>query len=447
MNTVLVTHSLVGTSFIAKPSSNQFLLDSVLDKAFFYHEPDGVRPDPLRGGRMTVVKGRRIALFCRVNKTLPFGLAKDAIQLLQKNGYEVKVHNKVKRVDTTPTGNKFVYKGKLTPRKYQEEAAQAALNKRYGIICAPCGAGKTLIAARIIKLAQAKVSLLITDGAKLVTQTAEQLAAFFPDAEIVQWGDSKQQMPKNHSKNCIIVSTYQSFQRNRNVELVGQIQVVIADECHRIASDYFSLVATIVDSPQVRVGLTATDQRDNEDTILLKAYLGETLYKIDGSTLVENGFTCPAHIKTIDLEQMKEDELKNMLAKRKTIIVCNTIADTKKLHAAFPFVDRLDAQTRKKLQKERLDLFRQQKHDALIVTGFINTGVDIPDIDTVVIFRPHKSTVKAEQTCGRAQRKPNEGKEFCEVYYNVSTSKERSTLRWLKANLFNVKGHFVVREK
>ncbi len=437
MATALLTYTPQYVKVQLEPASEQWKVERLIRNHFFYNEPDAYF-----NGKWQ--RGKRVELFSTLNKTLPFGLAKPLINLLKENGYLVKINNQVKQIECINHNEGVTHAPKYQPRHYQEAAIQLGIDSRYGVIEVPCGGGKTLIAEYIIARAKANISVLVTDGASLTDQTYEYIKSVFPDHNVYKWGDGSRNNKIDTRKPCIIISTYHSLDRLLTDEIAEQVSCVVVDECHRIAADMFSMVSKRIPKPHIRIGLSATPERDNEDTILVQGYLGECIYRIDAEELIKDGFLARPHIDTIQLAFMTEDELKAFLKGRKCLIVTERVATVEKFREQFPFIDALTGTTAKKQFKERLQQFKDAKEDVLVCTRVLDTGIDIPDIDTVILYDIFKSSVKAEQTLGRATR-PFEGKTHCECYIDVSNTKSRNVYRALKQTLFAKRTHILVK--
>lgn len=436
--TALLTYTPQYVKISVNPSNEQWKVERLIKNNFFY-----TTPDAYFNGKWQ--KGKRVELFSPLNKTLPFGLAKPVIQLLKDHGIVVKINNQVKTIENQTNEKYSHHLPKYPPRPYQELAIQAGINSRYGVIEVPCGGGKTLIAEYIIARAKANVSVLVTDGATLTDQTYEYIKSVFPSHNVYKWGDGARNNRVDTSKPCIIVSTYHSFDKLLTHSLAEQISCIVVDECHRIAADMFSMVSKRIPNPYIRIGLSATPERDNEDTILVQGYLGECIYKIDAEELIKDGFLSRPHVGTIQLAYMSEDDLKSFLKGRKTLIITERVATVETFQEQFPFIDALTGTTSKPAFRARLQRFKEAKEDVLVCTRVLDTGIDIPDIDTVIMYDIFKSSVKAEQSLGRATR-PYEGKTHCQCFIDVSTPKAKAVYRTLKQTLFAKRSHILIQD-
>jgi superfamily II DNA or RNA helicase len=428
--TVIMEHHANGTRYIASDFQEQIKVDKLLRGRFFYATADAY----IKGfnGQPKLLKGTKVYLYDNATKILPFGLAKDARNLLLASGISVEVKNYTKKYVVTPASG-LEYTGGLTPYHYQNDAVQTALDARYGMIHVPTAGGKTLILSKIIEAVSCKKTVVVTDGRTLVTQIANKLKADFPNAEVLQWGNGKKETCPATDKPVIIVSTYQSFHNQSAEDYILDTDLVIIDECHLVAATTFSSVAKAIPMPTYRIGLSATPFRENGDEILLKAYLGDTIFSIDEEVLLKGGFITQPVIGTINLNKLSQNELKSFLKGRKTLIITERIASQDYLLDKFPFLDAINGN---KSYTKRLDAFKLATEDCLLATGVLDTGVDIPSIDTIIHYEPFDSVTKIQQRNGRNLRL-YKGKTVASIYHNLDSSKEKQVYRRMKRDLYN----------
>jgi len=164
-------------------------------------------------------------------------------------------------------------------RDYQFPAIEAIKTKDFGIISAPPGSGKTVIALNIIALRR-QPALIVVHRKELLKQWAERIVTFLgiPQKEIgtVSGGKCK-------SGGRITIATIQSLARviddQRFSELSSTFGMIIIDECHHIpAISYRDTLSK--NHTFYQYGLTATPFRKHTDSKMLPVFLGETIAEI-----------------------------------------------------------------------------------------------------------------------------------------------------------------------
>ncbi|MDS3861242.1 DEAD/DEAH box helicase family protein [Thermosynechococcaceae cyanobacterium BACA0444] len=212
-------------------------------------------------------------------------------------------------------------KPRIKLRSYQEKIINEvhASQSRRIVIYAPTGAGKTVIACRLIRdlLSQGLRILVLVDQVTLIDQTSEKLKAWN-----ILHGFIKSGKPENSAPQIQVAST-QTLSR-RHKWKVQPFDVVILDECHTTA---FSRAAKTLRSlmPNARhIGLTATPWRSAKHEGLGDVF-DELIKAPLPSDLINMGFLVqPVYY------QLAEVNLKGVKVKcgdydlNRLAVVCNT---------------------------------------------------------------------------------------------------------------------------
>ena len=186
--------------------------------------------------------------------------------------------------------SRFHLKGEL--RENQQKAASKILANDTGIVSAPTGFGKTVVAAYTI--AKRKTSTLIIVNSKvLADQWKDRLNEFLeinsePFIEYTPTGRvrKKDKIGELHSGKDnlsynVDIALFQTLANREDLsEYLDQYGMVIIDEAHHIAAKTFEDVIKQVKSRYL-YGLTATPERKDGLTPILFMRLGEMIYKQD----------------------------------------------------------------------------------------------------------------------------------------------------------------------
>ncbi|MBM4291378.1 MAG: DEAD/DEAH box helicase [Deltaproteobacteria bacterium] len=157
------------------------------------------------------------------------------------------------------------------PRPYQQEALDAWLPRRQGVVVLPTGAGKTYLAMMAIE-AVARSALVVVPTLELVRQWYQALAeGFSHPVGAIGGGD--------YNPQPLTVITYDSAY-NHMEHLGDRYGLVIFDECHHLPSDTYSLAARSCLAPY-RLGLSATPERADGRHLALDDLIGPVVYRRD----------------------------------------------------------------------------------------------------------------------------------------------------------------------
>ena len=194
----------------------------------------------------------------RTHLELPRGCTAAATEFLKECGTKLQV------TDRRESGSKIDAKfwGALTPD--QAESQRAPANSETGILVAPPGSGKTVVAISLIASRKRNTLVLVNRG-HLLDQWVNQLALFLdiePEA-IGRIGGGVRR-----KTGIIDVAMFQSVVRMGQVsDLIDGYGQVIVDECHHVSAFSYERVLSQVRSRFV-AGFTATPRRrDGQDPI------------------------------------------------------------------------------------------------------------------------------------------------------------------------------------
>lgn len=183
---------------------------------------------------------------------------------------QVDIRSKV-RLDHRYENGQLVPNGEVV----QQEAMNALLSSRGGVLQLACGKGKTVVALDFA--ARRRVPLLIIlDTTELMRQWSEEIAEHLevPDGvgliqgEVFDW------------KKPIVIATYHTLANKAHLlseEVRRWFGTIVWDEAHHIAAPKFSRTADLFYG--LRLGLTATVDRDDGYHVIYNFHLGKVIYK------------------------------------------------------------------------------------------------------------------------------------------------------------------------
>jgi hypothetical protein len=162
-----------------------------------------------------------------------------------------------------------------TGEHIQQEALQALLAARGGILQLACGKGKTVIFLELIARLQVP-ALIVVDNTQLLEQWRKAIEKFL----VVPGGIGLIQANIFDWKKWVVLATYQTlaFRAAKLPEEVRRWFGVIGwDEAHHVNAPVFSRSADLFYGR--RYGLTATPERDDGLHIIHQFHFGDILYR------------------------------------------------------------------------------------------------------------------------------------------------------------------------
>ncbi len=315
-------------------------------------------------------------------------------------------------------------------RTYQNEAAEAAMKKDFGVIVAPPGSGKTVVALYILTKRE-QPSLIIVHRKQLADQWIQRIETFLgiPKREVGSISAGKIKLGK-----LITVATIQTLNKitaNEFAAIEKAFGSIIVDECHHVpAQTYRNTISRL--HAFYLYGLTATPFRKYNDGKLIFIHLGEVVAEIKPQAIADQpkakiivkntNFFVPFNPKTDKLEALSKmliyDSARNKLILddvasevrngRRTVIITERKDHIETLNQflkqSFETVT-LSGEDSDSFKKEKWNILNQGEFQILITTGqYFGEGSDIPNVNCLFLAYPFSFEGKLVQYIGRVQR-------------------------------------------
>ncbi|HET6911710.1 MAG TPA: DEAD/DEAH box helicase family protein [Mycobacteriales bacterium] len=389
---------------------------------------------------------------------LPRGLDERLDKLLRSVGSSMRIAAD-NRAAGTP--HAFAFAATLTPE--QQAAREELFRHDLGLLVAPPGAGKTVVAASLIA-SHGVSSLVLVDRKALAEQWRTRLKELL-GVKVGQRGGGRTKLT-----GIVDVATLQTLARDDHVaDWTSNYGLVIVDECHHVPAAAFTHAVRQIPARRW-LGLTATPYRRDQLDDLIALQLGpvrHTIGRPNNDTLTSAGAPTPEpslHVHPTEFRYLGDADPARpggMAA-----IYRELIADDKRLRQIV--LDVLDAHRRGRhclvltqwtAHLERItEELRQQGHDPVVLRGgmgtkqraaalaslathsssallvvatgpFIGEGFDCPVLDTLFLAAPIAFKGRVVQYVGRVMR-PYEGKTRAEVhdYHDVNVGVLASSL-------------------
>lgn len=390
---------------------------------------------------------------------LPRGVFDEIVKILSLAGAKVIIRDE--RI--TKKKISITFHGELTPG--QSDAIKTWKSQDTGILMAPPGSGKTVMACAVI--AERKVStLILVHRSQLMDQWKERISQFLeiPIKEIGTLGGARKKLTGN-----IDVGMLQSLSKVEDLsEISEKYSQIIIDECHHIPAVSFEDVLKQLPARYV-LGLTATPYRKDGLEKILFQQCGPIRYEMKQSErnnlvkivhFYETGFKTPEelgqkppyhlliqHLVTdLKRNQMIADLSVNTIRKKRVSILISDRKDHLEILSALISAKMPELKiclidgdlSNKKRKNALIDIeksIKEKEQILLIATAsLIGEGFDLPALDTLILASPLSFEGRIIQYAGRLHR-ASEGKrdvqiiDFNDSYNGVFQKMYRNRLK------------------
>ncbi len=403
-----------------------------------FHNPEFYKKQKLRFSTYLIPRVITCCEFINGYISLPRGCLEDVKILLNK--YNINFSIKDERC----IGKKFRVKFKEKLDKEQSLAVNNIVSHNIGILVAPPGTGKTIMAIAVI--AKRKTNTLILVHRKnIMEQWKKQLNNLLniDKNKIGQIGANK-----DKTTGIIDVAMFQSMYNEKGVNnIILNYGLIIVDECHHISAFSFEKILNCAKAKYV-LGLTATPYRSDGHQPIINFQCGKICYQFKQEKLLY----CKVFVKetTFNYNFGKQSDIndlwKNIIndSDRNNLIIQDILEVLQQKRFPLIITERkehiniLYAILKNKVeniillyggikQKEYKTIIEQiknkeNKNMIIIATGsYIGEGFDEPSLDTLFLTMPSSFKGKLVQYTGRLLRKhPN--KKDIQIYDYVDTN-------------------------
>lgn len=390
----------------------------------------------------------RYRLLTKSNE-FPIGLLSKVTEVLERFNEPFKV------CDERPSiryGKKLKIKSKsFIPRDYQVDIVKRSIEAESGIIRSATGSGKTSVIAMLSAHYNVKTIIFVI-GIELLFQMKNTIEGLYGvECGIVGgghcdvgkqitimtiWSAANAFNKKVKIEDCDV--TQDTKAKNKNLDkiavkkLVNECKLMIIDECQYAASNTVQFLHKETKSAKHRFLFSGTPWRDYGDDILIEAVGGPKIYDLNASKLIDQGYLVKPKIyfsyvppiknigdnynKVYSNYIVKNDVRNDLIVKyakqmvssgKKVLILVVRVEHGNILKEKFDdlSVEFLDGGNSAKDRINNIERMKSGEIDILIASKIFDQGVDIPDLDALILAGSGKSSGRALQRIGRVVRK------------------------------------------
>jgi superfamily II DNA or RNA helicase len=168
----------------------------------------------------------------------------------------------------------LIFQGK--PYDYQEAIMDSFMKAgANGLICVPCGKGKTFMALGIASRIK-KRFLVVVDKEFLMNQWRGEMEALIPGIRVgIIQGPKREVDPEKYDCSICMIQTICG--QDMGDGLFAEYGMTIFDECHHLGAQHFSKTLQRIQTRKM-LGLSATPTREDGMSKVFTWFLGEPVY-------------------------------------------------------------------------------------------------------------------------------------------------------------------------
>jgi DNA excision repair protein ERCC-3 len=322
-------------------------------------------------------------------------------------------------------------------RAYQREAAEGFLHGGSGVVVLPCGAGKTIVGAAAMAMANATTLILVTNTVAARQWRSELLRrTTLTEDEIGEYSGARKEI------RPVTIATYQVMTTRRkgvyaHLELFDERDwgLILYDEVHLLPAPIFRFTADI--QSRRRLGLTATLVREDGREGDVFSLIGPKRYDAPWKDIEAQGYIAPADCVEVRVALPEHERLAYAMAepeeryrlcattkaKHKIVDALVKKHDGEQILVIGQYLDQLadigeelgapviTGQMPVKEREQLFQAFREGDVTTLVVSKVANFSVDLPEATIAIqISGSFGSRQEEAQRLGRILRPKGDGR-------------------------------------
>lgn len=342
--------------------------------------------------------------------------------------------------------NRFKKSNEIQPNIMQEEALMSLKKLRNsgekkGLVILATGTGKTILCALDVRNYNPQKFLFIVHNEGILKKAMKEFKKVFPFNQETDFGFYTGKYKDIEAK--YLFATIQTLSNNNNYEIFDkkEFDYIVFDEAHRTDASTYQIIMNYF-RPNFMLGMTATPERTDEGNIF-ELFDNNVAYEIRLPKALESDILCPFHyfgvtdyihngVTSDDYTELKDltsdERIKHIIEKTnyygysgsqlKGLIFVSRkeeaieIAEKLSLNN-IPSKALIGSDTQNKRTKVINELING-KINYIVTVNLFNEGIDIPEVNQIVMLRSTQSSIIFTQQLGRGLRKSSE-KEFVTI--------------------------------
>lgn len=329
-----------------------------------------------------------------------------------------------------------LYKTKHPPRDYQNTTVYHALKEKRAIFVSATSSGKSFsiyLTARYLVNTKKKILIIVPTKA-LVRQMAGDFIDYNNGIEPFTMHQIEGGVDKDIDAE-VIISTWQSIYKQPK-QWFDKFEAIIGDECHEFKAKSLIEIMEKIPECEYKLGFTGTLDGTECNELVLTGLFGRAIDIVDAATLINNGTLVEFKINCIIL---KHGETPRKVLKKKdyatetsfvishternkfirdlawnlkgnTLILTQSVEQGKHLQDIIKkegkqvlFVSGKDSTD----YREEVRKITELNNNVVIIAtyGVFQRGINIVNLDNLILATPSKSKIRILQSIGRVLRR------------------------------------------
>ncbi|HEC2148929.1 TPA: DEAD/DEAH box helicase [Staphylococcus delphini] len=326
---------------------------------------------------------------------------------------------------------------KIVPNMMQQEALKSLerlrdQGERRGLIISATGTGKTIMSALDVRQFQPETFLFVVHNESILRSAMRDYQRVLADEPASAFGlltGNEKQIDAKY-----VFATIQTISKQDIYEQIApeHFEYIVFDEAHRVAAASYNRVFEYF-KPQFILGMTATPER-NDTLNIFELFHFNVAYEIRLQDALDNDILCPFHYfgvtdyevdgdishQTMTLQKLASDARVEHVIERtqyygysgdvlKGLIFVSrkdeARAFAKKLTQYGYISVALTGEDSQEYREEVISKLRTGQIKYVITVDLFNEGIDIPEVNQIVMLRATQSSIIFVQQLGRGLRK------------------------------------------